>query len=79
MPAKYAGIVASQAFSSRSMRKFSITVFASNLRHMSSMSESLADVVHAGKAEAFERMMDGLALGVEDAGLQGDEDARFHG
>jgi hypothetical protein len=23
-------------------------------------------------------MMDGLALRIEDAGLQGDEDARFH-
>src|SRR5262249_55938620 len=29
------------AFSSRSMRKFSITVLASNLRHISSMSEML--------------------------------------
>ncbi len=37
------------------------------------------DVLNARKAEPFERMMDGLALRVEDAGLQSDEDARFHG
>ena len=68
-----------------------MTVLASSLRHMSSMSESLgavgkveldqlarADVVDAGKAEALERMVDRLALRVEHAGLEGDEDARFH-
>ena len=38
-----------------------------------------ADVIDAGKAEPLERMVDGLALRIEHAGLQGDEDARFHG
>ena len=69
-----------------------MTVLASSLRHISSMSPSLgavgeveldqlarADVVDAGKAEPFERVVDRLALRVEDAGLQGDEHARFHG
>ena len=31
------------------------------------------------EAEPFERVMDRLALRVEHAGLEGDEDARFHG
>ena len=38
-----------------------------------------ADVLDAAEAEAFERMVDRLALRVEHAGLQGDEHARFHG
>src|SRR4051794_21726453 len=37
-----------------------------------------ADIVDAGKTEALERVVDGLALGVEHTGLQGDEHARFH-
>src|SRR5947208_1752066 len=37
-----------------------------------------ADIVHARKAEPLERVMDGLALRVENAGLEGDEHARFH-
>src|SRR5206468_7217542 len=37
------------------------------------------DIVDARKAEAFERMVDRLALRVEDAVLERDEDARFHG
>ena len=36
------------------------------------------NVVDARKAEPFESVVDGLALWVEDAGLQGNEDARFH-
>ena len=69
------------AISIRSIRKFSITVLASSLRHISSISciaravgevelDQLAgaDVVDARKAEAFERMVDRLALRVEDAG-----------
>jgi hypothetical protein len=36
------------------------------------------NVVDARKAEPFESVVDGLALRVEDAGLQGNEDARFH-
>ena len=80
-----------EASSSRSMRKFSITVLASSLRHISSMSRVAgavgeveldqfagADIVDAGKAEPFERVVDGLALRVEDSVLEGDEDARFH-
>ena len=38
-----------------------------------------ADVVDAVEAEAFERMVDRAPLGVEHAGLQGDEHAGFHG
>jgi hypothetical protein len=38
-----------------------------------------ADVVHARKAETLERVVDRLALGVEDSGLESDENARFHG
>ena len=38
-----------------------------------------ADIVDAGKAEPFERMVDRLALRVEHSGLEGDEHARFHG
>ena len=37
------------------------------------------DIVDAGKAEALQRMMDGLALRIEDAVLEGDEDADLHG
>src|SRR6185503_8285202 len=37
-----------------------------------------ANVVHARKAQALQRVMDRLALRVEDAGLESDEDARFH-
>src|SRR6185437_5576762 len=38
-----------------------------------------ADVVDARKSQPLQRMVDGLALGVEDSGLEGDEDSRFHG
>src|SRR5215210_8669660 len=38
-----------------------------------------ADVIDPAKAEPFERVVDGLALRVEYAGLEGDEDSRFHG
>src|SRR5688572_10316117 len=38
-----------------------------------------ADVLDPAEAEAFQRMVDRLALRVEDAGLEGDEHARFHG
>ena len=78
--------------SSRSIRKFSMTVLARSLRHMSSISLSLgalgeveldqlagADIVDPREAEAFERMVDRLALRIEDPVLQRDEDARFHG
>ena len=74
------------------MRKFSITVLASSLRHIASISRigravgeleldqlAGADVLDTRKAEPFERMVDGLALRVEDAGFQSDENARFHG
>src|SRR5258706_16459489 len=39
-------------------------------------------LTHAGDAadaERFERALDRLALRIEDAGLEGDGDARFHG
>src|SRR5689334_7916775 len=35
-------------------------------------------VVHAGKAEPLERVVDRFALGVENPGLESDEDPRFH-
>src|SRR5205085_1447942 len=38
-----------------------------------------ADVVDAREAEAFQRMVDRLALRVEDAVLQRDIDSGFHG
>ncbi len=75
----------------RSILKFSITVLASNLRHIvfdvgvaGAVGEveldqlSGADIVDPGKAETFERMMDRLALRIEHAGLEGDENAGFH-
>src|SRR4051794_29440962 len=36
-----------------------------------------ANVVDPGKAQALERMVDGLSLWVENAVLEGDEHARF--
>src|SRR6185437_5324524 len=36
-------------------------------------------VVDSGKAQALQRMVDGLALRIEDAGFEGDEDSRFNG
>ena len=72
------------------MRKFSITVFASNLRHIASISASLVPSARSSsinlpartplipaKPRPFERVVDCLALRVEDAGFQGDEHAPF--
>src|SRR5882724_9566372 len=39
---------------------------------------TLADVADAVKAQQFDRMFDGLALRIKDAGFQGDEDFGFH-
>src|SRR5262245_34620926 len=39
---------------------------------------ALAHAGHAGDAERFERTLDRLALGIEDAGFERDGDARFH-
>ncbi|CCG40218.1 hypothetical protein PHAMO_190027 [Magnetospirillum molischianum DSM 120] len=39
---------------------------------------ALADVVDAEKAERGQRVLDGLALGIEDTGLEGYEDFGFH-
>src|SRR6185437_9622495 len=36
-------------------------------------------IVDARKPQPLQRMVDGLALRVEDTGLEGDEDSRFHG
>ena len=38
----------------------------------------LAHVRDTGEAEATERILDGLALGIEDAVLERDADAGFH-
>src|SRR3977135_1058970 len=40
---------------------------------------ALAYARDAADAERFERALDRLALRIEDAGLEGDGDARFHG
>src|SRR5258707_14991115 len=40
---------------------------------------ALAHAGDAADAERFERALDRLALRIEDAGLEGDGDARFHG
>src|ERR1700750_2396263 len=40
---------------------------------------ALAHTGDAADAERFERALDRLALRIEDAGLEGDGDARFHG
>src|SRR5260221_11400532 len=39
---------------------------------------SLPDVVHAGEADARQRLLNRLALRVEDTGLERDPDARLH-
>src|ERR1700761_282902 len=43
--------------------------------------DDLADahVLHAAEAEPGQRMMHGLALRIEHAGLEGDDNAGFHG
>lgn len=38
----------------------------------------LADVLHLGVAEGGESALDGLALGIEDGGLQHDPNVSFH-
>ena len=38
-----------------------------------------ANVVHSRKSQPIQRVVDGLALRIEDPWLQGDENARFHG
>ena len=40
---------------------------------------ALADIVDAVEAEAAKGVVDGLALGVEDAVFEGDVNASFHG
>src|SRR5258705_1579580 len=40
---------------------------------------ALADILDAGKAHDPQRMLDGASLRVENAGFEGDMDARLHG
>ena len=68
-----------------------MTTFASNLRHISSISHSLSlilklefdelarpNIFDALEPQTLERMMNGLALGIENPGLERNENARLH-
>src|SRR5690606_38048966 len=53
-------------------------LFGIALRQLELDDLALAHVVHSGEAEGGERVLDRLALGVENTALQGDVNACFH-
>src|SRR5262249_56034694 len=58
----------------RGLRRLAVAPLDLDVEHL-----ALAHARHAGDAERLERALDRLALGIEDAGFEGDGDARLHG
>src|SRR5207248_7625397 len=58
----------------RSLRRLAVAPLDLDVEHL-----ALPHARHAGDTERLERALDRLALGIEDAGFEGDGDARLHG
>src|SRR5262245_35165556 len=57
----------------RGLRRLAVAALDLDVEHL-----ALPHARHAGDAKRLERALDRLALGIEDAGLEGDGNARLH-